>query len=160
MKIKGITDEDFVNFKVPSLFISAATCSFKCDKECGKPVCQNSVLSSQPTHDVSDVSLCNRFVCNEITKAVVLGGLEPFDQFNEMMNLIRHFRERLVNCDFVIYTGYDKEEITDLIDALKREFGSTIIVKYGRYIPDQKPHLDPVLGVNLASDNQYAERLS
>ena len=34
-----------------------------------------------------------------------------------------------------------------------------IIIKYGRYIPDQEPHYDEVLGVNLASDNQYAERL-
>ena len=35
-----------------------------------------------------------------------------------------------------------------------------IIIKYGRYIPNQTPHRDEVLGVNLASDNQYAERIS
>jgi hypothetical protein len=34
-----------------------------------------------------------------------------------------------------------------------------VIIKYGRYIPNQTPHYDEVLGVNLASDNQYAERL-
>ena len=159
MRIKGITDEDFINYKVPSLFISTATCSFKCDKECGMPICQNGILASQPTHDVSDVALCNRFVRNEITKAVVLGGLEPFDQFDEMFALISHFRSRLEKCDFVIYTGYNKDEIIDKIKKLQLVFGSTIIVKFGRYIPNQKPHYDPVLGVNLASDNQYAERL-
>lgn len=159
MRIKGITDEDFVNYKVPSLFISTATCSFKCDNECGMPICQNGILASQPTHDVSDVALCNRFIRNEITKAVVLGGLEPFDQFDEVVALINHFRSRLEKCDFVIYTGYDKEEIADKIETLKHIFGSTIIVKYGRYVSGQKPHLDPVLGVYLASDNQYAERL-
>ena len=35
-----------------------------------------------------------------------------------------------------------------------------IIIKYGRFIPNHKPHNDEVLGINLASDNQYAERIS
>jgi len=35
-----------------------------------------------------------------------------------------------------------------------------IIVKFGRFRPNQKPHFDEVLGVNLASDNQYAEKIS
>ena len=34
-----------------------------------------------------------------------------------------------------------------------------IIVKFGRYIPDTDQRYDEVLGVILASDNQYAERL-
>jgi hypothetical protein len=32
-----------------------------------------------------------------------------------------------------------------------------IIVKFGRYRPNQEPHFDKVLGVELASDNQYAK---
>ena len=67
--------------------------------------------------------------------------------------------------DVVIYTGYTKEELQNKIykdnisylDKLKQY--KNIIIKYGRYIPDQEPHYDEVLGVNLASDNQYAERL-
>ena len=35
MKITGLIEEDFVNYKVPSLFIGTSKCSFKCDKECG-----------------------------------------------------------------------------------------------------------------------------
>ena len=31
MKIKGITDEDFVNYKYPSMFIATSICSFKCE---------------------------------------------------------------------------------------------------------------------------------
>jgi hypothetical protein len=34
-----------------------------------------------------------------------------------------------------------------------------IIIKYGRFIPNQEQHYDETLGVNLASNNQYAERL-
>jgi hypothetical protein len=32
-------------------------------------------------------------------------------------------------------------------------------MKYGRYIPNNKGRFDKVLGVQLASDNQYAERI-
>jgi len=35
-----------------------------------------------------------------------------------------------------------------------------IIIKYGRFIPDKEKHYDEVLGIYLASDNQYAERIS
>lgn len=35
-----------------------------------------------------------------------------------------------------------------------------IVVKFGRYIPGQEKHYDEVLGVYLASDNQYAEKIS
>jgi len=31
-----------------------------------------------------------------------------------------------------------------------------IIIKFGRFIPDQKSHMDETLGVELASPNQYA----
>jgi len=34
-----------------------------------------------------------------------------------------------------------------------------IIIKYGRFIPGQEKHYDEILGVYLASNNQYAERL-
>ena len=47
---------------------------------------------------------------------------------------------------------------TDEIEELER--CENIIVKYGRYIPDQEKHYDEVLGVYLASNNQYAERIS
>ena len=35
-----------------------------------------------------------------------------------------------------------------------------IIIKFGRFVPMQQPHFDPILGVNLASDNQYAKQIS
>jgi hypothetical protein len=37
---------------------------------------------------------------------------------------------------------------------------SNIIIKFGRFRPGQEPHYDEVLGVKLASDNQYAKRVS
>lgn len=160
MLIKGITDEDFVNYKLPSMYIATATCSFKCDKEYGKPICQNSELAKQPTHNIRDALIASRYIRNDITRAVVFGGLEPFDQFDEVHEIIFMLRDIYhLPDDIVIYTGYDRSEIEDKVDFLIKRY-SNIIIKFGRYIPGQQPHYDPVLGVYLASDNQYAERIS
>lgn len=173
MLIKGLIDEDFVNYKLPSMYIATATCSFKCDKEYGKPICQNSELALQPTHDIDYTYLVERYRYNHITQAIVFGGLEPMDSFDELLDFIHYCRESWFDdlpfrgCayitghiidDIVIYTGYNKDEIADKIEQLKKY--PYIIVKFGRYIPGQQPHFDPVLGVYLASDNQYAERIS
>lgn len=159
MLLKGITDEDFLNFKVPSMFISTAYCSFKCDQDCGRQVCQNKDLMSQDDILTDDIYLIRRYLKNPITKAIVFGGLEPFDQWGELFPFIQNLRLRFGCTDpVVIYTGYNKDEI----DGELRFLASmpNIIVKFGRYIPDQKPHFDPLLGVALASDNQYAEQIS
>jgi len=162
MYITGITDEDFVNYKIPSLFISTATCSFKCDKECGRKICQNSELAHIEPIYAEDDWIISRYLQNPITHAIVFGGLEPLDQMFGTCELIIRLRERGCNDDVVIYTGYNKEEVWD---KLKQFFWSNrfqrtnLIIKWGRFIPDQQPHFDEVLGVNLASDNQYAERI-
>ena len=51
-----------------------------------------------------------------------------------------------------------KEEIADKINILKRY--DNIVVKFGRFLPGHKKHYDEVLGVELASPNQYAEVIS
>ena len=158
MRIKGITDEDFINYKLPSMFISTSTCDFKCDKESGKHLCQNCELVHMPDIEVWPMKIVERYESNPITKAIVFGGLEPFDQFVDLITTIAAFRIRKVNDDIVIYTGYCENEIADRVNELKT-FGN-IIIKYGRFVPDQDPHFDEVLGVNLASDNQYAKRIA
>lgn len=159
MLIKGIIDTDIVNYKKISMTIEFPYCSFKCDKDCGRAVCQNSPLANEPNIEISEEKIIERYVSNPITEAIVLQGLEPFDSTFSVLYLIRTLRIKY-NChdDVVIYTGYNKEEINkSIIEELK--FLGHVIIKYGRYIPDQEPHYDEVLGVNLASDNQYAERL-
>ena len=49
-------------------------------------------------------------------------------------------------------------EIQEKVEKLKQF--RNIIVKFGRYRPGQKPHMDEVLGVELANDEQYAKRIS
>ena len=60
--------------------------------------------------------------------------------------------------DFVIYTGYYPNEIKHEIEELERS--ENIIIKFGRFLYNDKPIFDDVLGVTLASSNQYAERIS
>lgn len=158
MKIKGITDEDFLNYKIPSMFIATSKCSFKCEKECGvEGMCQNHPLAKASEIDFSNEKIVERFLSNDISRAVVFGGLEPLDQFEELVSLIEEFRKK-TEVEIVIYTGYKKEEVSEKIEELKQF--KNIIVKFGRYIPDQQPHYDEMLGVELASDNQYAVRIS
>ena len=158
MIIKGITDEDFVNYKKPAMFIATSKCSFKCEKECGVVgMCQNHPLAAASEMELSDEKIIKRFLSNDISKAVVFGGLEPFDQFEELFLLIKRFREK-TNDDVVIYTGYNENEIKRQVEGL-RQF-KNIIIKFGRYIPNQPPHYDKLLGVELASNNQYAKRIS
>lgn len=159
MIIKGIVAEDFINYKDPSMFIIFPYCNFKCEKDCGKPgICQNLDVIKQKNIDISYEDIVDFYLKNDITKALVLGGLEPFDSFQDLENLIKCFRDK-TNDVIVVYTGYNKEEIKKEIEELKNNF-SNIIIKFGRFIPNQKSHFDEVLGVYLASDNQRGEKIS
>ena len=156
MLVKGIIDEDFINYKKPSMVIEMPHCDFKCDKECGQIICQNRLLVFEPNIEIPYEKIIDRYLTNPIAEALVFQGLEPFDSYNDLYYFIYALRFVFKNDDpVVIYTGYNKDEILSKIDDL-RKF-SNIIIKFGRYIPDQKPHYDEILGVNLASDNQYAE---
>lgn len=157
MLLKGIREEDFLQYKKPSMVILFPNCTFKCNKESGCAVCQNSALASSLPIEVSVTEIVNKYKSNCITSSIVFAGLEPFDSFDDMIKLIGAFRMLTLD-DIVIYTGYYKEEIADRLEQLK-DF-SNIIVKFGRFIPHDKPILDEVLGVLLASSNQHAERIS
>lgn len=157
MIVKGIIDEDFVNYKKPSMVIEFPYCDFKCDKECGEAVCQNSSLANESVIDIDAQKIVERYLRNPITEAMVFQGLEPLDSYEDMYDLIVEIRKR-TDDDIVIYTGYDYREVYRYTDKIGHMF-SNIIIKYGRYIPNQTPHYDEILGVKLASDNQYAERL-
>ena len=154
MKIKGLISEDFVNYKKPAMTIMFPHCNgFKC----GAEYCQNSPLSKAEDIEMDISNIVIRYLNNPITESVVMQGLEPFDSWDDLIEFVKQLRES-TDDDIVIYTGYYKEEIADKISLLSKY--KNIIIKYGRYIPDQKKHYDEVLEVYLASENQYAERIS
>ena len=159
MIVKGLIDEDFVNYKKPSMVIMFPNCSFKCDMECGTQVCQNGALAAAPNIEISPEKLINRYLDNNITSAIVFAGLEPFDSYDDMIELIIRFREQNCCDDIIIYTGYTEEEIKSRIDFAEIKKYKPIIIKYGRFIPNSSSHFDNTLGVVLKSKNQYAKEI-
>lgn len=161
MRVKSIVDEDFTNYKKASMFIGTISCNGKCCLEAGIPltVCQNDNWRCEPVISILDTHLCERYLANPITKAIVFGGLEPLEQSYGVLDFISMIRTDYgCDDDIVIYTGYTEDECRPFTEAAS--VYPNIIMKFGRYIPDQPPHYDDVLGVWLVSDNQYGKRIS
>lgn len=158
-KTKGYIEEDFNNYKYPSFFLSNSFCTFKCDKLNNCSVCQNEPLFNSKTKYISFYSLIQKYLSNPISKAIVFGGLENMDEFEQLYNFIKIFRKEY-KCDdtIIIQTGYEKNQILEKVNLLK-EFNN-IIIKFGPYIVNSQSRYDEVLGVTLASSNQYAEVIS
>ena len=168
MKVKGIEETDFVNYKKASMYIAFPSCTWKC----GRAECQNSPLALTEDIEISKEEICERYLQNPITEAFVFAGLEPFDSFMDLISLVDCIRNKYqINDDIVIYTGYtegelrsgdfgrDKETLYTNFNYLISEY-KNIIIKFGRYIPNEGTHFDKVLGVNLVSNNQYALKMS
>ena len=156
MKLKGIIDYDIINYKEPVMTLEFPYCDFKCDKLNGCQVCQNSSLVFEPDIDILMSDIWLLYEQNPLTKGFCFQGLEPFDSYQifDLIDTIRYY------CDdpIIIYTGYNREQMPKQIEILKQY--RNIIVKWGRFILGDEPHYDEVLGVNLASNNQYAEKIS
>ncbi len=157
MNIKTIIDEDFTNYKKPSMVIGFPYCTFKCEKECGMQVCQNSTLATSPNIEVDLDSIVVRYLNNSITSAIVMAGLEPFDSYKDLYELVYEFRTK-TDDDIVVFTGYNRAEVENKVKELSAF--KNIIIKFGRFIPNAKSRYDDVLGINLVSDNQYGEVIS
>lgn len=159
MYLRDLIDETFQDYKKASMFICTPTCSGKCWKELNLPAntCQNTEIMRQPLLYLEDKEITKRYLNNPITEAVVLAGLEPLDSWIETVEFIETFRKYTTDI-LIIYTGYNEEEVTDKINYLKEHF-TNIIVKFGRYVPNTTSRFDDVLGVTLASSNQYAIKI-
>lgn len=173
MIVKEIRDEDFTSYKKPSMVIGFPSCTFKCEREQGcSGMCQNSALATATNIEIGYGHIVDRYLKNPITKAIIMAGLEPFDSASSLVGLISFFRKH-TDDDIVIYTGYTEEEVKNMQYTIYYSWGSqkysyfgeiskyqNIIIKYGRYKPNEESHYDEVLGIKLASSNQYAERIS
>lgn len=158
MLLKNIIDEDFTNYKKCSMVLGFPTCNWKCERDCGmKGLCQNAALAQAPSIEVSIPAIVKRYLANPLSHAVVCAGLEPFDSVDDLIKLVEALREQTID-DIVIYTGYRKDELEEHLPKL-RKF-QNIIVKFGRFRPNEESHYDEILGVRLASSNQKAERIS
>ena len=151
-------EDNYQDYDKPSIKIMTSVCDFKCCKEQGLDVsvCANHKYSSELPKKVPNESILGLFNHNRtICSSIVFGGLEPLKQMSELYYLCKYLRDNGVDEDIVIYTGYYPEELNPHDMLLIISLGS-IIIKFGRYIPNSKPVFDKVLGVELISDNQFA----
>lgn len=161
MRVKLIQDENFQDYAYAvSMLIACERCDYKCAKDgvFSPTICQNSPLAQTPTITLTNEQIYKRYKSNSLSKAIIFGGLEPFLQFDEMYDLIEFVRLQGCNDLCIVYTGYYPNEITEQLERLKTL--PNIIVKFGRYKPNQKSVFDECLGVELANKGQWAERIS
>jgi hypothetical protein len=155
----------FSDYKKTSLYFTVGlTCSFKCMKDIGITEydnvsfnCHNIELVKNSPTDYSKAEIWEMCKSNPFIESFVMGGLEPLDNMLNTTNLISCIRE-VSEMDIVVYTGYNKSEVGRQINELSNF--KNIIVKFGRFIPNSTPSYDDVLGVYLASSNQYSEKIS
>lgn len=161
MKLKGIIDYDCTNYKKPVLTLEFPTCSFKCDIENNCQVCQNNNLINEPDIEISNEQIWQLYKNNPLTKGFCCQGLEPFDSMNDLLFFIDYIRNaQFCNDDIIIYTGYRVDEVVGQYARECLTVYKNIIIKWGRFYLNNSPHYDELLGVQLASDNQYGEKIS
>ena len=161
MRVKTILDEDFINYREPTMFIGCISCGGKCAKDGCFPIeiCQNDSWRNAQIINIDDSKIIERYLSNDMTKAIVFGLLEPFEQFDEIVMFIKKFRhDYKCNDTIIIYTGYNESEIHSQVSILQQY--DNIIIKFGRFQLNHKQHYDDILGVKLASNNQYAKKIS
>lgn len=160
MLLKTIIDEDFSNYRFPVMQLVTCYCDWKCPKEADLPIsiCQNEPIAKLPNIEIATEEIFMRYKNNPITKGLLFAGLEPMLQFDEVLEVIKYFREHKCDDMIIIFTGYYHHEIEEKIMDLEQF--TNVIVKYGRFAPNQEAHHDEVLGVKLISKNQYAEKIS
>ena len=156
IELKGIVWEDMVNYKKICMTLMFPKCEgFKC----GANLCQNSPLAAAPSerHNIDDI--LDIYKNNPITEAIVLQGLEPLDSPVDCYTVAAALKHWEINDDLVIYTGYNphENEVDKIINSIASLVPGHLIIKWGRYIPNQERHFDPILGIYLVSDNQYGE---
>ena len=153
MRINGLKDEVFNDFKTVGMYISVPFCSVRCWERLGldKSICQNSHLDNVEIKNIPNKVIIDRYLKNEITKCIIFSGRDSMDSFEEILEFVGDFRE-VCKDDIVLYTGRNEDEIQDKLTRLKEY--ENIWVKVGNYIPNNEGIIDPLTGIKLASDNQ------
>lgn len=155
MKLKVILDETYGDFEKAAMLLVAPTCYQKCVG------CQNLYLTNVRTKTYSDEYIVNRFLKNQFTEAIIIGGLEPLDDIDDVYSFVLNLLAMTYSANrptLVIYTGYTLTELPELegwdeVETALKMYNKAL-VKFGRYIPNKPSVWSPELGVYLASNNQ------
>lgn len=157
IRLKTIDFENFSHYKEPCTVLCVPFCDFKCTKTFSENFCQNCHNYNLEIKEYKISNIINSYLNNPISKCIVFAGFEPMWSIYEIFLFLEEFR-KFSDDNVIIYTGYYKNEISKYVELLKKY--KNIIIKYGRYIPNQETRFDSLLGVELASSNQYAIKIS
>ena len=141
IKLKGLVDEDVVNYRKTSMFIIFPSCDFKCEKECGRAVCQNSSLAKAPILSYDDKEIIEEnskslieAIVNMKNGSVITIELE--DGCVEYITRTKWFDTNLIivggigRIKTTTFTFYDDEEINaeKLVKDIEEIAGEKIIL--------------------------------
>jgi len=154
----SLTNYKKINYYIPI----GISCTWKC-KDCQNihykkffEKCDQNHKSWMKNVKINTKTIITNYMKNSLVDSIVLSGLEPFDNFDDLKILINDFRT-FFDDDIIIFSGYEDIEIDHKIEELEKYYN--IYVKFGRYIPNRKKFFDKLLNVELASDNQYSKKL-
>lgn len=138
------------NYKKISMYLPLGnSCIWKC-KDCFNKHYKN--MKKEDLLETTTDDIIEEYLANPFVEALIISGLEPFDNFDQIYKFIMDFRE-VLDHDIVIYSGYEKREVNDLLVQLYPF--DNIIYKFGRYKPSLPPVFNDDLKITLASENQY-----
>lgn len=157
--LKTVVEESFEYYRKPVMLLAFPRCNFKCCVEAGIPitVCQNEPWYKKPNYEYSEDEIIKDYLANHLTEGICCSGMEPMDSFDELLGFLTEFRKYSDDV-FIVFTGFTEGEKQEEIEALSQF--KNVIVKFGRFRLGEQAHYDEVLGVTLASDNQYAKKIS
>lgn len=150
MKLKAVERADFRSYKKPAMRLVLPDYCYT-DASGIKHFSKNA--------DIDVFKLITSYVLDDVVKAVVFDGTEPFDSYEDIKYFIKKFRE-ITDDTIIIYSQYDECALEKQLEELSQY--SNIIVKFGKMLCDSSRSMiyDDVLGVVLSSDNQYAKEIS
>lgn len=162
MILIDVKTDNITDYKKTSLLIAFPYCTGKCKG------CQNEHLRlSNTAISVSAKNIAKLYDNVQSNKAIVMAGLEPFDSFADVLDIIstvgKHSKR---SCDFVVYTGYNEQEYKKrfekkLVQMFKEDYmpyhkDGCLIVKIGRYDnEDREAWYNNTLGVDLINKSQF-----
>lgn len=155
-----VKSDDMVDYKKTSLLLAFPCCFKNCED------CQNKHLRTQEVIEYSVSSIVNYYNRLSEHQAIVCAGLDPIDSLPELEIILKTLLNNNKSVDFVIYTGYKKDEIglyvlPYLLSCFEKYGKETdkLIFKFGEYNKNNKnSYFSKILGVNLVGDNQVAEQ--
>ena len=142
--------EVYNDYKKVGVLLATPTCNNNCK------YCQNEYLKKKKPIEYDISEIFNFVKKNKLIKSFIFGGLDCMDSFDQTYDIIKEIRKKF-DYDIVLYTGKLKTDINLEIEKLKNFKG--IIIKFGKYKKNKEKKYDELLGITLASNNQYSRRI-